>query len=212
MIEKSENAAPLLKMLASQAGISIYHSHRAFKRITGLTPKQYWIALRERKVRDELGHGSAVTNVIFDAGYNSSSRFYEKSDKISGMKPSTYRAGGIGVKIHFAAGECSLGSILVVQSERGICAISLGDDPDKLVRDLQDSFPHAHLTEGGEAFEQLIAQVISFIETPNMGLNLPLDVQGTAFQQRVWLALREILAGQTIRPIASAPLSQCVQV
>ena len=145
-----------------------------------------------------MGHGSAVTNAIFDAGYNTSNHFYEKSDKILEMKPSTYRAGGIGAKIHFAVGECSLGSILVAQSERGICAISLGDDPNKLVRDLQDSFPHAHLAEGGEAFEQFIAQVISFIETPNMSLNLPLDVRGTAFQQRVWLALREIPAGQTV--------------
>lgn len=113
------------------------------------------------------------------------------------MKPSTYRAGEIGAKIHFAVGECSLGSILVAQNEHGICAISLGDNPNELVRDLQDSFLHAHLVEGGKAFEQLIAQVISFIETPNMGLNLPLDVRGTAFQQRVWLALRAIPAGQT---------------
>ncbi len=202
IIEESENIL-VLEVLAKQVGMSTYHFHRVFKRITGLTPRQYAVAQREKRVRDELGYGSVadgrtVTDVIFDAGYNSNSRFYEKSNKVLGMTPSNYRAGGAGTEIRFAIGECSLGSILVAQSDRGICAILLGDDPDKLVRHLQDSFPHASLIGGDDNFEQLVARVVGFIEAPGIGLDLPLDVRGTAFQQRVWQALREIPAGQTV--------------
>ena len=196
IIEGSETA-PVLEKLAAQVGMSPYHFHRTFKQVTGLTPRQYAAAQREKKVRNELGRGSAVTDAIFDAGYNSSSRFYEKSGKVLGMTPSNYRAGGTDTEIRFAVGECSLGSILVAQSSRGICAILLGDDPDKLVHDLQDNFSHANLIGSDAAFEELVAKVVGFIEAPGIGLNLPLDVRGTAFQQRVWQALREIPVGQT---------------
>jgi AraC family transcriptional regulator, regulatory protein of adaptative response / methylated-DNA-[protein]-cysteine methyltransferase len=114
-----------------------------------------------------------------------------------GMTPSDYRAGGTGTDIRFAVGECSLGSILVATSERGVCAIFLGDDPDALTRDLQDRFPHANLIGGNARFEQLVAKVVGFVEAPGLGLDLPLDIRGTAFQQRVWQALRSIPAGST---------------
>ncbi|HJT51980.1 MAG TPA: bifunctional DNA-binding transcriptional regulator/O6-methylguanine-DNA methyltransferase Ada [Nitrosospira sp.] len=197
IIEKSETV-PALKDLAKQAGMSTYHFHRVFKQVTGLTPKQYAAAQREKRVRHELGRGSAVTNAIFDAGYNSNSRFYGKSDKVLGMTASSYRAGGAKTEIRFAIGECSLGSILVAQSGRGICAILLGDDPDKLARDLQDSFPRANLIGDDADFEQLVAGVVGFVEAPGIGLCLPLDIRGTAFQQRVWQALSEIRAGETV--------------
>lgn len=113
------------------------------------------------------------------------------------MIPTNYRAGGAHTDIRFAIGECSLGSILVAQSDRGICAILLGDDPNALVRDLQDKFPRANLIGGDEGFEQLMARVVGFVEAPALGLDLPLDVRGTAFQQRVWQALREIPVGST---------------
>jgi AraC family transcriptional regulator of adaptative response/methylated-DNA-[protein]-cysteine methyltransferase len=196
IIEELESA-PSLEALAKQVGMSVYHFHRIFKLITGLTPRQYAAAQSEQRIRAELARGSAVTGAIFDAGYNSNSRFYEKSNKILGMTPSSYRAGGTKVEIRFAIGECSLGSILNAQSDRGICAILLGDDPDKLVRDLQDSFPRANLIGGDANFEQLVARVVGFIEAPSIGLDLPLDVRGTAFQQRVWQVLREIPVGQT---------------
>ena len=196
IIEESDTT-PALEKLAKQVGMSTYHFHRVFKQVTGLTPRQYATAQREKKIRDELGRGSAITDAIFDAGYNSSSRFYEKSTEVLGMTPSSYRAGGADTEIRFAIGECSLGSILVAQSDRGICAILLGDDPDKLVQNLQDSFPRANLIGGDADFEQLVARVVGFIEAPGIGLDLPLDVRGTAFQQRVWQALRNIPAGQT---------------
>ncbi|CAM2156686.1 DNA-binding transcriptional dual regulator/DNA repair protein Ada [Pararobbsia alpina] len=198
IIESSETP-PNLDALAHHAGMSPFHFHRVFKAETGLTPKAYASAYRARKVREELSAPDAsVTDAIYGAGFNSNSRFYETSDQMLGMRPRDYRAGGTGATIHFAAAQCSLGAIVVAQSQRGICSILLGDDPDALVRELQDQFPKANLIGGDTGFEQLVAQVIGFIEAPQIGLNLPLDVRGTAFQERVWQALREIPPGTTV--------------
>ena len=197
LIERSEQV-PALKALAQSAGMSPFYFHRVFKRITGLTPKEYAAAHRGGRVREQLGSGGSVTEAIFDAGYQSSSRFYEKSDDVLGMKPGDYRTGGRNAQIRFAIGECSLGSILVAQSDRGICAISLGDDPGALARELQDRFPQAQLIGADREFEQRVAQVVGLIEAPGIGIELPLDVRGTAFQQRVWRALRKIPAGKTV--------------
>ena len=149
-------------------------------------------------MRSQLKQSETVTEAIFDAGYNSNSRFYEKSDQMLGMTPTSYRAGGANTNIRFAVGECSLGSILVASSDRGVCAISLGDDPDMLVRELQDRFSRSNMIGGDSNFEKLVAKVVGFIEAPMLGLDLPLDIRGTTFQQRVWQALREIPAGTTI--------------
>ena len=196
-IEAAETL-PSLATLARRARLSPYHFHRVFKAVTGLTPKAYAAAHRTARVRNELHNRSkTVTEAIYDAGFNSGGRFYETSNQLLGMTPTDYRAGGAATEIRFAVGECSLGSILVAQSAKGICAILLGDDPDALVRDLQDRFPRATLVGGDAAFERTIATVIGFIEAPAIGLDLPLDVRGTAFQQRVWQALREIPAGVT---------------
>jgi AraC family transcriptional regulator of adaptative response/methylated-DNA-[protein]-cysteine methyltransferase len=145
-----------------------------------------------------------VTEAIYGAGYGSQGRFYAESNRLLGMTPTRYRAGGVDTEIRFAVGECSLGSILVARSDRGVCAILLGDDPDRLARDLQDRFPHARLIGGDTAFEELVARVVGFVEAPGLGLDLPIDVRGTAFQQRVWQALREIPAGATISYTALA--------
>jgi AraC family transcriptional regulator, regulatory protein of adaptative response / methylated-DNA-[protein]-cysteine methyltransferase len=196
LIEKSEET-PGLEQLAKYAGLSTYHFHRVFKAITGLTPKAYAAAHRTERVRRKLGKSDTVTEAIYDAGYNSNGRFYEASNEILGMTPSNYRAGGASAEIRFAVGECSLGSILVATSDRGVCAILLGDDPDALTRELQDQFPQANLIGGDKQFEQVVSKVIGFVEAPALGLALPLDVRGTAFQQRVWQALRKVPAGST---------------
>ncbi|MGH8195047.1 MAG: bifunctional DNA-binding transcriptional regulator/O6-methylguanine-DNA methyltransferase Ada [Woeseiaceae bacterium] len=188
---------PALTELAQRVGVSRYHFHRMFRRITGLTPREYAAAHREKRVRAELGKGGTVTDAIYDAGYNSNARFYAKSHDVLGMTPTSYRAGGANMDIRFAVGECSLGAILVAKSERGVCAILFGDDPDALARELQDRFPEANLIGGDNDFEEFVARVVGFVEAPSIGLDLPLDVRGTAFQQRVWQALREIPAGQT---------------
>jgi AraC family transcriptional regulator, regulatory protein of adaptative response / methylated-DNA-[protein]-cysteine methyltransferase len=191
-------AVPTLDALAARAGMSPYHLHRIFKSVTGVTPRAYAAAQRARRLREELAGGGKVTDAIYGAGYNSGGRFYAEADRVLGMTATRYRAGGIDTEIRFAVGECSLGSILVARSERGVCAILIGDDPQALARDLQDRFPRARLIGGDAGFERLVAQVVGFVEAPKIGLDLPLDVRGTAFQQRVWQALRDIPAGRTV--------------
>ncbi len=188
---------PTLEALAKRAGLSPYYFHRVFKAVTGLTPRAYAEAVRARRIRRTLKRSKSVTDAIYEAGFNSAGRFYHTADRFLGMSPRNYRAGGAGAEIHFAVGECSLGSILVAQSARGICAILLGDDPDALVKDLQDRFPRARLVGGDPSFEEVVARVVGFVEAPAIGLQLPLDVRGTAFQQRVWQALSEIPIGAT---------------
>jgi AraC family transcriptional regulator of adaptative response/methylated-DNA-[protein]-cysteine methyltransferase len=202
-IENAEDA-PALEELARHAGLSPSHLHRVFKAATGLTPRAYAAAHRAKRVRAGLEKGGTVTDAIYGAGYSSGGRFYERSHDLLGMTPTNYRAGGANTELRFAVGECSLGSILVAASARGVCAILMGDDPDQLVRDLEDRFPRATIKGGDADFEQRIAAVVGFVEAPGLGLDLPLDVRGTAFQQRVWEALRAIPAGETVSYTALA--------
>jgi AraC family transcriptional regulator of adaptative response/methylated-DNA-[protein]-cysteine methyltransferase len=196
IIEEAEEI-PNLEDLASSVGMSSYHFHRVFKAHTGLTPRGYAVAHRSRRVRDELTRRETVTEAIYGAGFNSNSRFYESSNEVLGMTPKTFRAGGDSTSIRFAIGESWLGPILVAASDKGICAILIGDDPDKLARELQDRFPKARLIGDDPDFEQLVARVVGLLETPSAGFDLPLDIRGTALQQRVWEALRQIPAGST---------------
>ncbi len=195
-----ENADPVpsLAELSRQTGLSPYHFHRTFKAVTGVTPRAYAQAQRAHRMQQALAQSDAsVTNAIYEAGFHSSGRFYENSNGMLGMTPRQYRAGGTNIKIYFAIGQCLLGAVLVAQSEKGICAILLGDDPALLLQDLQNRFPKAQLIGGDSDFEKNVAQVIGFIENPTTDFDLPLDVRGTAFQQRVWQALREIPPGTT---------------
>jgi AraC family transcriptional regulator of adaptative response/methylated-DNA-[protein]-cysteine methyltransferase len=196
LIEQSEEE-PSLNQLAASVGRSASYFHRLFKAATGLTPKDYAAARRAAKVRHGLACGNSVTAAIYDAGFNSSGRFYEKSTDMLGMTPSQYRSGGANEEIRFAVGETSLGAILVASSRKGVASILLGDDPAALVRDLQDRFSKAHLIGADKDYEALVARVVGFVESPDRGLDLPLDVRGTAFQQRVWQALQEIPIGRT---------------
>jgi AraC family transcriptional regulator, regulatory protein of adaptative response / methylated-DNA-[protein]-cysteine methyltransferase len=189
---------PSLAALAAAAGLSRFHFHRAFREVTGVTPKDYAAAHRARLAARELDTAETVTAAIYGAGYGSNSRFYERSNERLGMTPSAYRDGGRGAEIRFAVGECSLGSILVAATDKGVCVIRFGDDANALVEALQDRFPKARLIGGDAAFEQLVAQVVGFVEAPARGLELPLDVRGTAFQEAVWRALREIPVGSTV--------------
>lgn len=196
LIEEAEE--PLkLDQLASAAGLSSYHFHRIFKKIVGVTPKAYTVAHRQNRLRENLKRSKTVTGAIFDAGFNSSGRFYADSAKMLGMTPRDFRAGGANARMHFAVGRCSLGSILVAASGKGVSAILFGDDPEALIHDLEDRFPNADLIGGDSAFEGVMAKVVGLVEAPEVGLDLPLDVRGTAFQHRVWQALREIPVGTT---------------
>lgn len=196
LIESSEEV-PTLEQLASHVGLSVFHAHRLFKAITGVTPHAYATEHRAKRVRAELSKRGSVTEAIYGAGYSSNGRFYEKSNALLGMTPTTFRSGGANSEIRFAIGECSLGSILVAATDRGVCAILLGDDPEQLAHDLERRFPRAKLIGADPDFEELVAKVVGLVEKPRTGTALPLDIRGTAFQQRVWQALREIPAGKT---------------
>jgi AraC family transcriptional regulator of adaptative response/methylated-DNA-[protein]-cysteine methyltransferase len=197
IIESSEEELSL-GALASAVGRSPGHFHRLFKSTTGLTPKEYADAHRANRIREGLMQNTSITEAIYDAGFNSSGRFYEKSNELLGMTPTQYRAGGANEEIRFAVGQSTLGAFLVASSKKGIAAILLGNDPEKLVRELQDRFLKAKLIGADSDYEALIARVVGFIEAPGQGLGLPLDIRGTAFQQRVWRALQEIPAGKTV--------------
>lgn len=185
--------------LAARMGMSPFHFHRIFKQATGLTPRAFSEAHRAQRLREQLRRPqTTVTEALHEVGFGSSSRFYEASRKVLGMQPREFQSGGVNHTIRFAVGECSLGAILVAQSERGVCAIALGEDPERLVHELQDQFPKATLLGADTDFEQAVAQVIGFVEDPSQGLDLPLDVRGTAFQERVWQALRAIPPGVTL--------------
>ena len=194
---KEADEFPNLDELAGAVKMSPGYFHRLFKAATGLTPKVYANAHRADRVQKALPRRETVTEAIYEAGYNSNGRFYADSSKMLGMKPKEYRDGGVGNTIRFAIGECSLGSILVASSDKGVCAILMGNDPDVLARDLQDRFPKANLVGADSEYEKLVAKVVGFIEAPKIGLDLPLDVRGTAFQRRVWKELQRIPAGKT---------------
>ena len=197
LIERSDEP-PRLADLAKRAGASESHTHRLFKRITGLTPKAYAAAVRAQRARAALERAETVTAAIYEAGYNSSGRFYESATERLGMTPTELRARGAGLEIQYAFGASSLGSVLVAATDRGVCAILLGDDREALAGDLGRRFPKARLGAGDERFSELVARVIALVEDPARGADLPLDIRGTAFQERVWRALARIPAGTTV--------------
>ena len=194
---EASDGVPELGELAAQAGLSPWHFHRVFKAVTGLTPRSYATARRAEKVREQLLQGKSVTETLYASGFNSSGRFYEAANGMLGMTPAAFREGGSNASIHFAIAQCSLGAVLVACSERGVCAILLGDEPQALLDDLQRRFPKATLVGADADFEAIVAKVLGFIEAPRAGLDLPLDIRGTAFQQRVWQALARIEPGTT---------------
>ncbi|HVJ55974.1 MAG TPA: bifunctional DNA-binding transcriptional regulator/O6-methylguanine-DNA methyltransferase Ada [Aliidongia sp.] len=188
---------PSLASLAETAGMSPYHFHRLFKSIVGVTPRDYASAKRTGKLRDELAAGSKVTEAIFGAGYGSSSRLYEKVRETLGMTPSSFRAGAAGQKIRWSTADTPLGRLIVAATEAGICMIEFGADDAALAAQLAARFPRAETARADTELAAALNAVAGFIELPARGLDLPLDIQGTAFQQRVWRALQEIPLGAT---------------
>lgn len=196
LIETAETV-PKLSALAAAVELSPYHLHRIFKAVTGLTPKAYATAHRHKRVRESLKRSSSVTDAIYAAGFKSSGRFYASAAQVLGMTPTEFRKGGSNAELRFAIGRCSLGSILVAASHKGVAAILMGDDPSVLARELQERFPRARLIACDKSFAGLVAKVVGFVEAPARGLKLPLDIRGTAFQHRVWAALKDIPPGAT---------------
>jgi AraC family transcriptional regulator of adaptative response/methylated-DNA-[protein]-cysteine methyltransferase len=196
-IEAAEEA-PSLDALAAQAGLSRFHFHRVFKAVTGVTPRAFARAEREKRLHAALRGGGTVTEALYAAGYGSASRLYESAAARLGMTPGALKRGGAGETIDFAVVPTSLGQLLVAATEAGICAITLGDDAEALEDGLRARFPSAQLRQGAQAFALLVARAAALVERPDDGMDLPLDIRGTSFQQRVWAELRRIKAGETI--------------
>ncbi len=196
IIEDAEQA-PSLNQLADAVGLSAYHFQRLFKKMVGITPKQYAIEKRLNRVRNNLQQTSSVTTAVYEAGYESGSRFYETATTSLGMKPSAYQKGGRGVSIRYAIVQSYLGWVLVAATDRGICKIDFGDTPEILQTRLKTDFPEAEAQDDDPTFAAMVARTLAFLEAPEQGLALPLDIQGTAFQRRVWAALLNIQPGTT---------------
>lgn len=193
-----ESVEPIsLKNLAAAFGYSSHHFHRCFKKIIGITPKQYYQKTRIRNFRKELGDSKPVLEAIYAAGYASSSGAYDKDQEGLGMKPTCYKKGGEGILIRYGVGQCVLGSLIVAATERGICSTEFGDSEDQLLAQLHARFPNATFEKGDAAFQKIVGEVVNSIETPDTAKHLPLDIQGTAFQHSVWQALRALKPGQT---------------
>jgi AraC family transcriptional regulator of adaptative response/methylated-DNA-[protein]-cysteine methyltransferase len=198
MIDEAETP-PSLKDLAHACGLSAFHFQRLFKRLVGVTPKQYAAERRASLLRKHLKEDSTVTDAMYNAGFGSSSRFYEKATATLGMKPSTYKSGARDKRIRFAIVPCYLGLVLVAATSQGICAINFGDTAGALKEDLRRRFPKAEFQVPDPDFTAMIKRILTFLEAPNRTrLDLPLDVQGTAFQRRVWLALQKVPPGDTV--------------
>lgn len=182
-----------LEPLAAAAGYSPAHFQRLFKRAVGLSPAAFARALRMERAQDALSAGGRVTDAVYDAGFGAPSRFYEASEGRLGMSPSAWRDGGRGVTIHWSVVPTSLGAMLVAATGKGVCRLSFNETDT----DLANRFPHAELIEGGEEFAALFAEVVTAVEKPGDSHHIPLDVQGTAFQEAVWQELRRIPPGET---------------
>jgi len=188
---------PALQELAQAVDLSPYYFQRLFKRIVGISPRQYFEEKRAGRMRANLQSGHSITEVVYDSGYGSNSRFYSQAADILGMAPSLYRKGGAGLRLRYSILKTHLGWVLVASSERGICAIDFGDSPATLEEALVRRFPAAKITKDDADFTAWIEKVAAFLESPRAGLDLPLDIQGTAFQRRVWQALKSIPFGST---------------
>lgn len=197
LIEESQEI-PSLEEVAGKAGLSPFHFHRLFKKALGVTPKEYADACRLRRLQEGLKKGQPVTDTIYEAGFGSSSRLYEKSDQLLGMTPGQYRGRGDKVKIKYALAETSLGWLMVAATELGVCSLEIGELPAELLMNLQQNFAKARIEQAGEDFTTLIAKITGFLDSPDEDLDLPLDIQGTSFQKRVWKALQKIPPGQTM--------------
>lgn len=187
-----------LDSLARQAGLSRYHFHRIFKGITGLTPMAYYRAIQTGRTAAALSSASSVTEAIYDAGFNSAGRFYDNVGATIGMSPSRYRKGAEGEHIRFAVKPCSLGLIIVAATDKGICTIEFGDEAQTLIDRLHDRFPKAQFAPADTTFNRWISEILTYLDRPQGTLKLPLDIQGTIFQRRVWQVLQSIPAGQTV--------------
>ena len=196
VIERADQV-PTLDRLAAAAGMSRFHFQRTFRALTGVTPREYAAAHRADRVRRELRRSSTVTEAIYGSGFNSNSRFYESAPATLGMTPVAFRSGGKGVVIQVGTASTSLGDVLVAATETGVCAILFGTREGDLKQELARRFPNAQFAAADAAFRRILKRVVELVQDPALHVDLPLDMRGTLFQQKVWKALRAIPPGET---------------
>ncbi|MEH2031056.1 MAG: bifunctional DNA-binding transcriptional regulator/O6-methylguanine-DNA methyltransferase Ada [Nostoc sp.] len=196
-IEAQGDRIPTLSELCSQVGMSSSYLQRRFKQIIGVSPFQYADALRSQRLKQRLQSGEEIAHAVYDTGYGSSSQLYEKAPKQLGMTPKTYQQAGKTISIVYAIAPCPLGYLLVATTEKGICAVKLGDEADKLEHILNQEFHQAHIIRDDHTHKEWIQAILNFIAGGKVHLDLPLDVRGTAFQKQVWQALQKIPYGET---------------
>jgi len=196
-IEAHPDQVVTLASLAAEVGMSSFHLQRTFKRLLGVSPREYQDTLRITRFKSRLRAGDTVSRATYEAGFGSSSRVYERSDKTLGMTPAAYRRGGAGMHITYTIVDSPFGKLLVGGTDRGVCAVALGDSDDALVRALRTDFPRAEIGRGDDLHRDWVEEIVGNIGGGNLGLNIPLDMQGTTFQQQVWTLLRKIPPGRT---------------
>ncbi len=196
LLEAEEDIS--LNGLGKKLDVSPFHLQRTFKEIIGLSPKKYAEARRVEKFKDEIKDGRDVTDAMYEAGFSSSSRLYENVSSKLGMTPKTYQKGGKGMKMDWTITNCDLGRLLVARTERGVCGVKFGDDDNGLISDLKAEYPKAEITENSGNLKEYVQAILSHLKGKQTNLDLPIDVQATAFQMRVWEALRNIPYGETL--------------
>ena len=197
VLESEQDDAVNVAAVAGKIGVGTDALRRAFRQQAGLTPKELAAALRLRKFKRLLREGSSITDALYETGYGSASRVYERSDAHLGMTPATYQKGGKGMRIKYTTAKSSLGEVLVAATERGISAVYLGDAAPKLVNELREEYPRAEITAEKGAFSQWVQEIVARTEGSAPRRELPLDLQATAFQRRVWQELQRIPRGST---------------
>jgi AraC family transcriptional regulator, regulatory protein of adaptative response / methylated-DNA-[protein]-cysteine methyltransferase len=196
-LNSSDGETLKLAELASHAGVSVFHLQRTFKRVMGISPRQYLAARRFGNFKELVRKGDSVTTALYESGFNSSSRLYEHASEELGMTPATYSRGGRGVNINYTIVASSMGRLLVAMTERGVCAVQMGDSDIDLEKDLREEFPHAEITRADSPLRETVQKILSHLDNNEPRLDLPLDIRSTAFQRQVWEKLRAIPYGQT---------------
>lgn len=198
LLNSNDSETLTLPELAGQAGVSPFHLQRTFKRVMGISPRQYMAARKIDTFKNLVRKGESVTNSLYESGFNSSSRLYEHASEELGMTPATYSRGGRGVDISYTIADSSMGRLLVAVTERGVCAVRMADNDAELEKDLQEEFPHAQIKRDDSALRESVQKILNHLEKNESRLDLPLDVKATAFQRQVWEQLRSIPYGETV--------------
>lgn len=198
VLNSSDSETVKLAELAAHAGVSVFHLQRTFKRVMGISPRQYLAARRFGNFKSLVRKGDSVTSALYESGFNSSSRLYEYASEELGMTPATYSRGGRGVNINYTIVASSMGRLLVAMTERGVCAVRMGDNDKELEKDLREEFPQAHIKRDDSALREQVEKILNHLDNHEPRLDLPLDIRATAFQRQVWEKLRAIPYGQTV--------------